>query len=167
MNDYISELLATDGYIQVNKKLIKLLGLHEAIIIGELCSEYNYWKANDKLEEDNSFYSTRDNIEENTGLSEHYQRKAIENLTTNNIISVVKRGLPAVNYYKINFDKLLTTLTTSCQSRRQLDVDPIDVNNNKEKNINKKDIITINSNISAISNNRYVCAIWVFNSKRN
>ena len=62
-NSYISELLATDGYIQVNKKLIKTLGLHEAIIIGELCSEYNYWKNREELVE-GSFYSTRENIEE-------------------------------------------------------------------------------------------------------
>ena len=62
-NSYISELLSTDGYIQVNRKLIKLLGLHEAIIVGELCSEYNYWNRNNGLEEDGSFYSTRDNIE--------------------------------------------------------------------------------------------------------
>lgn len=142
-NSYISELLATDGYIQVNKKLIKTLGLHEAIIIGELCSEYNYWKIKGDLVED-SFYSTRDNIEENTGLSEHYQRKAIENLIAAEIVSVVKRGIPAKNYYRIDFDKLLTLLTTSCQSRRQLDVDPVDLNN-KETNINKKDITIINN----------------------
>ena len=146
MTDYISELLATDGYIQVNKKLIKTLGLHEAIIIGELCSEYNYWKSQNKLEEDGAFYSTRDNIEENTGLTEHLQRKAISTLVENEIIYVVKRGLPATNYYIIDFDKLLTTLTTSCQSCRQQEVDPVDLNNNKKTRINKKDIITINSN---------------------
>ena len=144
-NSYISELLATDGYIQVNKKLIKTLGLHEAIIIGELCSEYNYWKIKGDLVED-SFYSTRENIEENTGLSEHYQRKAVESLINAELISVVKRGIPAKNYYRINFDKLLTTLTSSCQSHRQLDVNPIDINKHKETNINNKDIITINSN---------------------
>lgn len=36
------ELLATDGYIRVNKKLIKECGLYEAILIGELCGEYLY-----------------------------------------------------------------------------------------------------------------------------
>ena len=44
----ISKLLSTDGYIQVNKALIKKIGLHEAIIIGELCSEYNYWEEQNK-----------------------------------------------------------------------------------------------------------------------
>ena len=40
----ISKLLSTDGFIQVNKTLIKKVGLHEAILIGELCAEYNYWE---------------------------------------------------------------------------------------------------------------------------
>lgn len=144
-NSYISELLATDGYIPVNKKLIKVLGLHEAIIIGELCSEYNYWKNKGELIE-GSFYSTRENIEENTGLSEHYQRKAFENLIQTEIISVIRRGIPSKNYYIIDFNKLSEALTTSCLSRRQLVIDPVDLNNNKQININNKDIITINSN---------------------
>ena len=38
----IMELLGTNGYIIVNKKLIKDCGLYEAIMIGELCSEYSY-----------------------------------------------------------------------------------------------------------------------------
>lgn len=143
-NSYISELLSTDGYIQVNRKLIKVLGLHEAIIIGELCSEYTYWKNSGNLVED-SFYSTRDNIEEHTGLSEHLQRKAIENLIKSDILSVVKRGIPAKNYYKIDFDKLLNTLRTSCQSCRQQDIDSVDINKHKETNIEKEDIF-INKN---------------------
>ena len=63
----ISKLLSIDGYIQVNKMLIKKLGLHEAIIIGELCAEYNYWEEQGKLDDD-MFYSTRENIENNTFL---------------------------------------------------------------------------------------------------
>ena len=112
MMDGISKLLCTNGFIQVNKALIKKFGLHEAIIIGELCAEYNYWDEQNKLEEDNMFYSTRENIEENTGLNEHYQRKALKTLQDANIISVKKMGMPAVNYYKINFDKILTILNT-------------------------------------------------------
>lgn len=39
-------LLSNNGYIIVNKETIKKLGLHEAIILGELCSEYSYWENN-------------------------------------------------------------------------------------------------------------------------
>lgn len=134
----ISKLLSTDGFIQVNKTLIKKVGLHEAILIGELCAEYNYWEERDMLD-DGYFYSTRDNIEENTGLSEHYQRKALSHLYELGIILIEKRGLPAKNYYKIDFNILLSVIeTSSCQRCRQQDAESVQINNNKqEKQVNK------------------------------
>ena len=135
----ISKLLSTDGFIQVNKTLIKKAGLHEAILIGELCAEYNYWEERGLLEDD-YFYSTRDNIEENTGLSEHYQRKALSTLYELGIILIEKRGLPAKNYYKINFDVLLSILEeSSCQRRRQQDTESVNLNNNKQTKIKEKE----------------------------
>ncbi len=38
----IIDLLANNGYIVLNKTVMKVIGLHEAIFIGELCSEYVY-----------------------------------------------------------------------------------------------------------------------------
>lgn len=133
----ISKLLSTDGYIQVNKSLIKLFGLHEAIIIGELCAEYNYWERAGKLVDD-MFYSTRDNIEDNTGLNDHYQRKALSTLKEAGIIEVKKQGIPAVNYYKIRFDKLLNILSSSSERDEELDTDEMKPNNNKQTNLNKE-----------------------------
>lgn len=136
----ISKLLSTDGFIQVNKILIKKLGLHEAIIIGELCAEYNYWEEQNRLEDD-MFYSTRENIEDNTGLNEHYQRKALTKLKDEEIIFVIKKGLPAVNYYKINFDKLLTLLSTSASRDAEQEDNLVNLNNNKQTNITKKPVV--------------------------
>lgn len=133
----ISKLLSTDGFIIVNKELIRELGLHEAIMIGEMCSEYNYWEKCNKLEDD-MFYSTRDNIEYNTGLSEHLQRKALKTLQEKNIVSVEKRGLPAVNYYRINFDKILTLLSTSSSYREQLEIESVNLNNSKQTKIKEE-----------------------------
>jgi hypothetical protein len=59
------------------------------------------------------FFSTRENIEKNTGLNEHYQRKAMKTLTDNGILKIVKKGCPAKNYYSIDFNKLYEILTTS------------------------------------------------------
>ena len=133
----ISKLLSTDGFIQVNKSLIKKLGLHEAIIIGELCAEYNYWEQRGKLE-DNMFYSTRENIEENTGLNEHYQRKALKTLQDAEIISVKRKGIPAVNYYKIDFDKILILLSTRSERDEDQEIDVINLNNNKQTKIKEQ-----------------------------
>lgn len=134
----VSKLLSTDGYIQVNKALIKELGLHESILIGELCSEYNYWESKNKLV-DNMFFSTRENIENNTGLNEHYQRKALKTLKEKGIITVERKGLPAVNFYKIDFDKILSILTSRCSQDEELETNPMHLNNNKENKINKQE----------------------------
>lgn len=133
----ISKLLSTDGFITVNKELIRKLGLHEAIMIGELCSEYNYWEKCNKLDDD-MFYSTRDNIEYNTGLSEHFQRKALKTLQDHGLIEVKKRGIPAVNYYRIVFDKLLILLSSSSSSGEELDIESVNLNNNKQTKITNK-----------------------------
>ncbi len=99
------ELLSNDGFIIVNKYIIKLLGLAEAIILGELCSEYGYWKKEDKLK-NNYFYSTRENIEKNTGLSKHQQIKAIKTLVEKGIVLEKEIGMPSKKWYSISRDNL-------------------------------------------------------------
>ena len=47
----IIDLLANNGYIVLNKTVMKVIGLHEAILLGELCSEYVYWRKRDELED--------------------------------------------------------------------------------------------------------------------
>ena len=88
----IIRLLASKNYITVNKDLIKKIGLKEAVLLGELASEYSYWEIQDKLE-DGYFYSTVDNIEENTTLSEYEQRKVMNKLKDMGIIEIKVKGL--------------------------------------------------------------------------
>ena len=85
MVDIIS-LLSTDGYIMCNKTLIRLYGSDCAILIGELCAEYNNYKITGELIDD-SFYSTQENIENNTGINAYYQRKAFKVLQDEGIIT--------------------------------------------------------------------------------
>lgn len=103
--DTIINLLASSAYIIVNKKLIQKLGLDCAVMIGELCSEYTYWKNQDKLEE-GFFFSTRENIFKNTGLSNYNQRKALGKLVELQIVSEQYKGLPAKKWYSLNLNKL-------------------------------------------------------------
>lgn len=137
MVDIIS-LLSTDGYIMCNKTLIRLYGSDCAILIGELCAEYNNYKITGELIDD-SFYSTQENIENNTGINAYYQRKAFKVLQDEGIISVVKKGLPAKNYYKINTEKLYQIFSiASPSSSSPLAVQALYINNNIYNNINNK-----------------------------
>lgn len=150
--DNILNLIANDNYIIVNKSLISELGLHEAIIIGELASEYNYYKRNGMLDSEGYFYSTIDNIKENTGLSKDQQRNALKNLTERNLLTIKVKGVPAKRYIKFNCVILASLLVnipqTSLREIRKLDSEKSDGNNNNKNNKedNKKEEELFNYN---------------------
>lgn len=98
----ILQLIAKDSFITVNKELIKTAGLEEAILLGELASEYDYWVKNNGLTKEGYFFSTIENIEEKTTLSEYKQRKAFNKLKKLNLIDLKVKGLPARRYVKLN-----------------------------------------------------------------
>lgn len=106
----LGSLLSSSNYIIVNKDLIKILGLNEAVILGELCSEYNYWESTNRLEKGDYFYSTRENIEKNTGINAHFQKLVFKNLEEKGIINSKKMGIPCKKYYKINEEILIKYL---------------------------------------------------------
>lgn len=143
----VIQLIASSNYITVNKELIKLLGIEEAIILGELASEYEYWGRREELQED-YFYSTIENIEENTTLTEYKQRKALNNLKEQGIIDIKIKGIPAKRFIKINKEQVLKLLNINDlknSSASSLKIKELDTekpkgnkNNNKNNNKNKK-----------------------------
>ena len=145
MEDSIVNILANDNYIIVNRSLIKELGLKETIILGELASEYNYYKKTNSLDADGYFYSTIDNIEENTSLSSYEQKKCLDKLSKRGIIDVILKGIPAKRHIKINMLQVINLITkdleTSFQKIKKLDCEKIDTNSNNinnNKNSNKE-----------------------------
>lgn len=145
----ILQLIASDGFITVNKELIKLVGLEEAIIFGELASEWDYWQKRNEIYE-GWFFSTIENIEDKTTLSEHKQRKAINKLKELKLIDVMIKGLPAKRYIKINTeavkDLLLNPLRTSSVNSQELDTEKLQGNNNIiNNNISNNNIDNIDS----------------------
>lgn len=134
--ELLEEVLRGDAFIQVNKKLIKEIGLHEAILIAELFSERRYWRNENKLVEGEWFYSTRENLEENTGLTPYYQREALNNLEQLGIIETKMMNLPAKKFYRVVDSKLLKALTACNETVLQQDVEALN-------DINKNNIIKI------------------------
>lgn len=106
----ILSLIASRNFIAVNKDLMRLLGLNEAVLLGELASEYEYWREQDKLD-GGWFYSTVENVEKNTTLKKNRQATALKNLQKIGIIEVTRKGLPAKRYIKINEEKILEVLS--------------------------------------------------------
>lgn len=151
----LASLLSSTKYIIVNKDLIKMLGLHEAIILGELCSEYTYWESTKQLEENEYFYSTRENIEKNTGINAHFQRIAIKNLEEKGILLCKRMGIPCKKYYKINENAVVEYLR---KSKDNLVVHEMNDKNEIECNSNnlfseKQEQNNMNINNNNINNN--------------
>lgn len=157
----LASLLSSSSFIMTNKILIKAVGTDAAIILGELCSEYNYWEQRGELTNRNWFYSTRENIEDNTGLSEHKQRIAINKLLKMELIETKRMGIPCKTYYRLNEGNILNCYTstqkkllevaknpvienldnknlnnssTSDEIFKEQDIENLDINNNKNKN---------------------------------
>ena len=103
-------LLASSNYIILNKDLIRILGLHEAVLIGELCSEYLYWESTNQLVDDEYFYATREKLEEKTCINARFQRIAMNNLVAKGILTIKRRGIPCQLYYKINENAIIECL---------------------------------------------------------
>lgn len=98
----ILQLIASDSFITVNKKLIKEIGFKEALMFGLLASEYEYWRTHNGFTKDGYFFLTIEKAEEITTLSEYQQRKVLNHLQELGLITVKVRGLPAKRYIKVN-----------------------------------------------------------------
>ena len=157
----ILQLISTSNFITVNKDLIKVLGLEEAILFGELASEYDYWSTRNEIE-NGYFYSTIENIEEKTTLTAYKQRKCLENLKNKGIIDIQIKGMPAKRYIKINEEqvfqifnnKLLKNLTTRSENFSQQDVKKLNGNNNIINN-NKNNKKEKESEFDIVINNNF------------
>ena len=120
----LMSLLSNSGYIIVNKEIIRKIGLHEAIILGELCSEYCYWEKANKLD-NGYFFSTRENIAENTGLSAYQQREPFKKLVNIGIVKEKLKGMPQLKWYSLDMDNLYklfnekTDFTSRCEETKE------------------------------------------------
>lgn len=139
----VIDFLSNDGYIIVNKKIAKEIGLNEAILLGELCSEYKYWRNQNKLE-NGWFFSTIENVEENTTLSAYQQRKSLKILEDLKLIEVRLKGTPPVRHILLNVENLnnqmFKNFTFKSEKSESLNMKKVDINNNKNINNNNNNL---------------------------
>ena len=133
----MKHLLSSSAFLIVNKQLAKQVGLKGAVLLADLISKEEYFIANGMT--DGWFFNTAKNIEEDTCLTSHQQRKAIKSLKELGIIETKVVGIPAKQHFKIIENKLLSYFNTSCEETAKLVVkktQTINKNNNKNNNNN-------------------------------
>ena len=102
----IINLLASRNFIVVNKEIAKKIGLDEAIMIGELASEYSYWEDKDGITEDGFFFSTVENVQENTTFTQYKQQRTLDKLKELGLVYVERRDVPAKRYIRLREDNI-------------------------------------------------------------
>ena len=65
------EILRTDAFLSINKKLIQKVGIIKAAYITNLVDKYKYFRDRGMLTEDGGFYLTYEEQTKQLGLSEH------------------------------------------------------------------------------------------------
>jgi len=133
----MKHLLSSSAFLIVNKQLAKQVGLKGAVLLADLISKEEYFIANGMT--DGWFFNTAKNIEDDTCLTSHQQRKAIKSLKDLGIIETKVVGIPAKQHFKIIENKLLSYFNTSCEETAKLVVkktQTINKNNNKNNNNN-------------------------------
>ena len=158
----VIQLLASSGFITVNKHLARTLGLDEAVIFGELCSKYDYRETKNELDEDGYFYCTVEDLEETTTLGERRQRRAINSLVKIGLIEQVTKGLPCKRFFRINENAVLKIFDTqflqnaghsSCKTQELVPAKCRINNNTINKNtVNNKNIYREGRYSSKVSN---------------
>ena len=150
----MKHLLSSTAFLIVNKELAKQVGLKAAVLLADLISKEEYFIS--KGMTDGWFFNTAKNIESDTSLTSHQQRKAIKNLKDLGIIETKVVGIPAKQHFKIIENKLLSYFNTSCEESVKQVV-------KKTQTINKNKEIRIINNTISNRKNDFVFEVLTFN----
>ena len=131
MNSY--HILGQHAHWNVNKKLARLVGLEAALLISDLISKREYFIQNKDITLEDWFFNTQENIEVDTGLTPHQQRKAFEILKSHGFIETQRKGIPAKQHFKIFDVQLLKILITGSENFEYLYNKNKDNKNKEEK----------------------------------
>ena len=149
----MKHLLSSTAFLIVNKELAKQVGLKAAVLLADLISKEEYFIS--KGMTDGWFFNTAKNIQSDTSLTSHQQRKAIKNLKDLGIIETKVVGIPAKQHFKIIENKLLSYFNTSCEESVKQVV-------KKTQTINKNKEIRITNNTISNRRNDFVFEVLTF-----
>ncbi len=143
-------ILASTPFLILNKSLLVAFGIDANVVLSHLYQQQNYFKEQGQLK-DGMFFCTTENISCVTTLSYYQIKQAIATLTKWGILKVVRKGVPAKLYFKIDESQILKNLNSSIQKTSILECE--NFNNKTLKNLrtinkNKEIIIKNNNSIS-------------------
>ena len=143
-------ILASTPFLILNKSLLVAFGIDANVVLSHLYQQQNYFKEQGQLK-DGMFFCTTENISCVTTLSYYQIKQAINILIKWGILKVVRKGVPAKLYFKIDESKILKNLNSSIQKTSILECENFNnkiLKNSNTINKNKEIIIKNNNSIS-------------------
>ena len=104
MENKLLNILGSDAYWVLNKKLVKHLGCDATLLLQHFI-DLQY-----KLFGGDEFYQQQERITEETSLGEHIIRECVKKLNKFGLLSITKKGLPAKNWYYIHEEQVVRML---------------------------------------------------------
>ena len=110
----INELLGQNGFIILNKRIIKKIGIENAIIFSFLIDKWKFFDCND-------FFYKIDDIKQDVDMGEHIIRKSLKFLKDKDIlIDKGLQGLPAKQFYNLNTQAILSIFKNDSNDKKPI-----------------------------------------------
>lgn len=113
----IKNVLGASAFWMVNKALAHRVGFDSAALIAELIGKHEYWKARGLLKPGGWFFMTSDDIQAVMGVSERQAKRLTASVKASGVVEIVKKGVPAKNHWRIDFDLLSEILNSDPTSQ--------------------------------------------------
>ena len=108
--DILLELYSSQGsFLMLNSKLLKHYGPEKAVFISNLINKLRYFKTK-KMIKDGWFFQSHKQQMEETGLTEYAIKKCKAKFKEDKILLIQKKGVPAIEWYKIDIRRLYEVL---------------------------------------------------------
>lgn len=115
----IKNVLGASAFWMVNKALAHRVGFDSAALIAELIGKHEYWKARGLLKPGGWFFMTSDDIQAVMGVSERQAKRLTASVKASGVVEIVKKGVPAKNHWRIDFDLLSEILNSDPTSQAE------------------------------------------------
>jgi len=130
----IGKILGHTAYWMVNKTIARVTSIEAALLLADLADKELYFSNRDEVDDEGYFFNTADNIQKDTTLTYHSQKKALKLLMEVGFIETKLKGVPAKLHFKIVENKILKFLNTGIEKSSKLELENFNTNKNKTNN---------------------------------
>ena len=132
----LNKTLGKNAYWTLNKQLVKSIGLEATLILQHIIDLQSVFKKDE-------IFQAQPDMAKELGITEYAIKNRIVELSKLELISVIKKGVPAKNYYSVNEDKIIEIIVKPLEELKSTDLS-VDYENT--------DTVDTNSTFQSVSN---------------